>query len=511
MTKERDAQPDWLVFVCYRRDDGRFVANMLYELLHGRPLPIPSPAEGVSNILDVFLDVEQPATADYLKEHQGHLEAARAFIYIASAGAALKREPVDHVARELEGWLSTRDLAPIIIDPYGAGDRYVPDSIKSRFPNANRIEVPFDGWATQPHERQERREQVQRRLLESLALQAGASADDLSDRMKRSRQELALAVAAAEAARAEAERARQVAEDRRVEAERNRALAEASREQEIHARRLAEQARTVAETEVGRAKAQEQSAQEGWQTATAAARRADRFRNYALLLVGSALLGAGVSVWRSMEAKAAERALYAATVTLAEAQVRLGAKNLELLVQAEGLRLTALKADIAERYAVSCDALVLTTEERAILALDTSAELDRSLRAAKSEAERRGARVAALQGSLAQQQSDLDRARTEKELEAARAEELRSELDVMRQERDVLSARLLTAQVAATDVLREKQECTDELATLQTRVGDLLRVSTAPPTTTEDPVAPTNPVAPYPSPHPAEAPSSAGG
>jgi hypothetical protein len=211
----------------------------------------------------VFLDVEQPATDDYLAAHQGHLEAARAFIYIASAGAALKREPVDHVARELDGWPSTRKLAPIIIDPYGAGDRYVPEVIKSRFPNANRIEVPFDGWAHQPHERQERQEQVKRRLMESLAAQAGASADDLVERQKLSRQELAEAVAKARAAQEEAERAQQVAEQRRLEAERHRADAEAAREREIHARRLAETARTDAENEAGRAKAREAFAQEG--------------------------------------------------------------------------------------------------------------------------------------------------------------------------------------------------------------------------------------------------------
>jgi chromosome segregation ATPase len=213
-----------------------------------------------------------------------------------------------------------------------------------------------------------------------------------------------------------------------------------------------------------------------------------------------AAIAAGLSLWRWHEADVAKKAA-SATEFQAEsgriaAQVDVATLKLQRDIGRSRAQVADLKAEVAERYAVSCEALVLTTKERALLALDTSAELDQRLRATQEDVKRRGARVKELEASLQQQQSTNERERTQAELAVARNDSLAAELAAARQESAALAERLLTAQVAATDLLTEQQECASELRTLQTRVGELIRV-TPDPTGNPDPA--TRPSEPPPS------------
>lgn len=236
-----ETKADWLVFVCYRRDDGRHVARQLFERLHRRRLPMESPEAGVTNVLDVFLDVEQPAFSDYRTAFADRLASARGFIYIATASAAMRRGDDDHVRGELNEWLSKRQTAPIIIDPYGVNDdRYVPPELRARFPDANRIQFTLDDWAAlQPEERVRAIEGAVDRIRQSLALQAGLSIADGVDLQKRSREELTRALAAAEKASRDAGVERDRAAAAAKEANQQRDSAERGRQDAVVARRWA--------------------------------------------------------------------------------------------------------------------------------------------------------------------------------------------------------------------------------------------------------------------------------
>lgn len=205
-----ETTPDWLVFVCYRRDDGRHIAQQLFDRLHRKRLPGEfDKGAGVTNVLDIFLDTEQPGYADYKMAFNDHLMSARGFIYIATASAMINRGPEDHVASELRRWLRERKVAPIIIDPYGIDDdRYVPAILKECYPNANRIRfTPQDWEKLLPDERVRAFEGAIARICESFAEQASLSVSDGVEIQKRSREELRRAWI-------EAERAKKLAESR---------------------------------------------------------------------------------------------------------------------------------------------------------------------------------------------------------------------------------------------------------------------------------------------------------
>lgn len=166
-----------LVFLCYRRADGQRIARELVKRLHGRTLPGVAPNPEFTNVIEVFLDVEQPANNDYLAFIEGRLAKAHALIYIATAGAAVRRAPVDHVRDELNSWLEARTDAPIVIDPYTSQGEYVPPELLKKFPRANRLEFRLDEWGDHAadHREQEIAKAVSR-ILTSIAIQVDEGA-----------------------------------------------------------------------------------------------------------------------------------------------------------------------------------------------------------------------------------------------------------------------------------------------------------------------------------------------
>jgi CHAT domain-containing protein len=92
-------------------------------------------------MLEVYYDQATPAQADWHNLHRPSLEAARAFLLVCTPGIFSKLGPKDWVHMELEWWLEHRDTAPILIDPLGQGDRWLPQSVRTRYPNAQRIQL----------------------------------------------------------------------------------------------------------------------------------------------------------------------------------------------------------------------------------------------------------------------------------------------------------------------------------------------------------------------------------
>jgi hypothetical protein len=150
MSEDRTLQSGdvWPVFICYRQIDGLRTAERIYSLLDGVIVPA-GPGESVGEAsprLHVYFDQVAPSTSDWTKQHEPHLQRARAFIVICTPGAKLDEGTEDWVHREIDWWLQNRDQAPIVIDAVGQGERYVPTPILEKWPKAQRINVIPEVW-----------------------------------------------------------------------------------------------------------------------------------------------------------------------------------------------------------------------------------------------------------------------------------------------------------------------------------------------------------------------------
>jgi len=133
----------WPIFICYRRIDGGATASRIFDLLSGQRLTDP---DGNEIELDPYLDVDVPGVADWKAHLRPFLERARALIVVCTPAACLRHEGQDWVHEEIEWWLTRRAEAPILIDPLGAGERYVPRAIARRWPNIQRISAIEAEW-----------------------------------------------------------------------------------------------------------------------------------------------------------------------------------------------------------------------------------------------------------------------------------------------------------------------------------------------------------------------------
>ncbi len=131
----------WPVFICYRQSDGKDAANAVYDLLHGQEVTSidPQTGEETAYVLDVYFDQTAPVDKDWTAIHEPYLKRSRAFIIICTPGVKLNEGQGDWVHEELDWWLQNNEAAPILIDALGEDDRYVPEKIAERWPNAQRI------------------------------------------------------------------------------------------------------------------------------------------------------------------------------------------------------------------------------------------------------------------------------------------------------------------------------------------------------------------------------------
>jgi hypothetical protein len=145
-----EQEATWPVFICYRQDDGKEVAQWLYDNLNERRMDIPGIGNHVT--LDVYFDQTAAAINDWTQLHKPALESARALLLVCTAGAKVNLGEDDWVHKEFGWWLDNRDVAPIIIDPYDKGDRWIPDTVGYRWPQPQRVLVQPDKWDLLPDE-----------------------------------------------------------------------------------------------------------------------------------------------------------------------------------------------------------------------------------------------------------------------------------------------------------------------------------------------------------------------
>lgn len=134
MTKP-GSQHELPLFLCYRQVDGTDVARWLYRKLHDRILD----QDGGDVRLHVYFDQAAPASGNWTAIHKPSLERARALILICSPGVRTRTSDDDWVHMELDWWMSNRNSAPIIVDSTGEGDRWVPQSVREKWPAPQRL------------------------------------------------------------------------------------------------------------------------------------------------------------------------------------------------------------------------------------------------------------------------------------------------------------------------------------------------------------------------------------
>ncbi|MDH3660862.1 MAG: hypothetical protein OEU92_12705, partial [Alphaproteobacteria bacterium] len=147
-----EALKKWPVFICYRQVDGTEAADHVANVLDGQQVHATDPETGRTEqfVLNVYQDKNATTVGDWTTTHKENLERARAFIMICTAGASIddrQKGRKDWVHHEIDWWLENRPtIAPILIDALGAEDRYVPDSILAKWPNAQRTRLVASEW-----------------------------------------------------------------------------------------------------------------------------------------------------------------------------------------------------------------------------------------------------------------------------------------------------------------------------------------------------------------------------
>jgi predicted NACHT family NTPase len=107
--------------------------------------------------------------------HEPYLKRARAFILVCTPGAKLIEGEKDWVHKEISWWIQNRQQAPILIDALGSGERYVPEAVLEKWPNAQRIEVILEEWSRlSPQQQQEVENRTVARVLGGVTQSAGA-------------------------------------------------------------------------------------------------------------------------------------------------------------------------------------------------------------------------------------------------------------------------------------------------------------------------------------------------
>lgn len=132
------------VFLCYRRQDGAWLAEWLYVTLNGATFV---DSKGCERTVVVYFDVAAPGVSDWKEFHFPSLQTSHAFILVCSPGVSKdlsQRGSPDWVYRELQWWISHRRAPPIVVDPTGEGHRWLPDPVVRRWPDINRIAVTRD-------------------------------------------------------------------------------------------------------------------------------------------------------------------------------------------------------------------------------------------------------------------------------------------------------------------------------------------------------------------------------
>jgi outer membrane protein OmpA-like peptidoglycan-associated protein len=147
------------IFICYRQSDGKRYARWIYSTL------VKSLRAGGDDAL-IYFDQTAPATSDWTAVHRPALERASSLVVIVTPGLYAELGDHDWVHKELNWWLQHRNIAPILIDATGEGERWIPQKIRSRWSRTQRINLDPGLWAQSDGEDlEEIRAQVGQQIL----------------------------------------------------------------------------------------------------------------------------------------------------------------------------------------------------------------------------------------------------------------------------------------------------------------------------------------------------------
>ena len=130
------------VFLAYRRadhDSNDFTRELARRLENHRVLD----DAGVAHYrVQVYYDKETPWSADWTRDWQVYLKTSRAMLLVCSPAAAVRRpDRHDFLHEEIETWLRLRgDICPILVDVSGVGHAAIPETVRQRWPLAQRLE-----------------------------------------------------------------------------------------------------------------------------------------------------------------------------------------------------------------------------------------------------------------------------------------------------------------------------------------------------------------------------------
>jgi WD40 repeat protein len=214
------------VFLCYRQIDGKRHARWLFSTLR-------ESLEERGEDPDIYFDQTAPATTNWKALHGPALERARAIVVICTPGFYADQGPEDWVHRELDWWLHNRFVAPIVVDTTGEGTRWLPEKLKSRWPDAQRVNLDPDLWERSPlEEAATAKRQVASQILGGIASsEISVVHEDLAKSRRLNRRLWISAVALSilsiglAAAIYLVVRERHIAEERRIQAEKARDVA----------------------------------------------------------------------------------------------------------------------------------------------------------------------------------------------------------------------------------------------------------------------------------------------
>jgi WD40 repeat protein len=168
-------------------------------------------------------------------------------IVVCTPGSFQKLEKDDWVHREIDWWLKSRKVAPILIDATGEGERWVPKVIKDRWPDAQRITVVQDDLLRlQGQELRLFEERVRSRILNGIVLSKQRVVFEDLERQKKMSRRLSIALVVAGVALLSTVAAAVLAMRARESAEENASKAEARRVEAVKARNEAVAAQKVA-------------------------------------------------------------------------------------------------------------------------------------------------------------------------------------------------------------------------------------------------------------------------
>lgn len=206
----------WPIFICYRRADGIDTARRLHKMLDKIDTIGP---DGSAIVLDAYLDEDMPGVADWQALHGPFLKRSRALIAVCTPGLKINEGADDWVYKELDWWLGNRTTAPILVDPLNQGVRYVPDQIKNRWPNIQRLVIVEREWNALPAAELRVKADAMRGLILGAIIPSGAEiyAQELAEDQRRAA-EASRAHAIAQAFAVDAAASNHFAQSRLIEA-----------------------------------------------------------------------------------------------------------------------------------------------------------------------------------------------------------------------------------------------------------------------------------------------------